>query len=78
MKQGTTELPDVIDVGGFASQFAGIFFVLNVPDGVDTVVQASYDGKLFPARTVVAHKKPAGNGTIGTVTSTIASPGPIL
>lgn len=78
VKQGSTELPDVIDVGGFASQFAGIFFVLNVPDGVDTVVQASYDGKMFPARTVVAHKKPAGNGAIGTVTSTIASPGPIL
>jgi hypothetical protein len=77
VKQNGADVGYIVDLGQLASQFAGTFFIVNVPDG-PTEVTASYDGKTFPSRTVVAHKKPMGNGAIGTVTFTIASPGPIL
>lgn len=48
---------------------------LNVPDG-NTDVGASYGGMTFPPHIVVAHKKPNGQGALGTLTITVVRPGP--
>lgn len=76
VKQGNTNVGDIIDLGQLIPQAAGTFFVLNVPDGA-TDVTASFDGKVFPTHTVVAHKKPNGQGAMGTVTATAIPPGPL-
>lgn len=74
VKQGTTDVGTIFDLGALAPQAAGTFFVFNVPDG-STVVTATYNSMAFPARTLAAHKKPNGNGTVGTITQTAIRPG---
>ncbi len=72
---------DGMDVGNLVGldvldpSLAGTYVVLNVPDG-ETQITASYDGMDYPTRTVVAHKKPAGDNAVGTLTFTIVRPGP--
>lgn len=76
VKQGGNDVGDQFDLGLVAPQAAGTFLVLNVPDGA-TQVSASYNGMDFPVHTVMAHKKPGGNGAMGTITATAVPPGPI-
>ena len=63
------------DLGALSAMAAGTFAVFNVPDGA-TQVSASYNGMDFPARTVMAHKKPGNVNAEGTITSTAIAPGP--
>jgi hypothetical protein len=74
VKQNNADVGSIINLGQLAAQAAGTFFVLNVPDG-SAVVTATYNNMAFPARTLVAHKKPNGNGTVGTITQTAIRPG---
>jgi hypothetical protein len=76
VKQGSTDVGEVLDLGQFVSQAAGVFIVFNVPDGA-TDVSASYNNMTFPTHTIIAHKKPSGQNTMGTVTATAIPPGPI-
>lgn len=75
VKQNNTDVGSVINLGQFVQQAAGTFFVLNVPDGAAEVT-ATYNSMTFPVRTLVAHKKPNGNNTVGTITQTAVRPGP--
>jgi hypothetical protein len=77
VQQGGEDVGDVLPLGSFASQFAGTFFVFNVPDG-PTQISASYNNMTFPTHTVVAHKQPATEGAEGTITATNILPGPVL
>jgi hypothetical protein len=75
VQQGGTDVGTVFDLGQLAPQAAGTFFAFNVPEGA-TQILVSYDGMNFPTRTVVAHKKPTGEGAEGTITATAVRPGP--
>jgi hypothetical protein len=74
VQQNGADVGTIFDLGALAAQAAGTFFVFNVPDGT-TQIQVSYDGMMFPMRTVVAHKKPMGMNTEGTMTATAVRPG---
>jgi hypothetical protein len=76
VQQSGADVGNIFDVGQFAPQAAGTFFVTNVPDGA-TQVWATYDGKTFPTRTVGAFKKPSGASAEGTITATAIPPGPV-
>lgn len=67
VKQNNVEVGSPFDIGQFASQFAGTFFVFNVPVNDNTVVNATYNGMTFRAHSV----KSAAN----TTTTTIVRPG---
>lgn len=75
VQQNSTDVGTVFDLGQLAPQAAGTFFVFNVPDGPAQIL-VSYNGMNFPTRTVVAHKKPAGQNTEATITATGIRPGP--
>jgi hypothetical protein len=75
VQQGGQDVGTVFDLGALAAQAAGTFFVFNVPDGPTQLI-VSFDNMTFPTRTVVAHKKPMGMNTEGTLTATIVRPGP--
>lgn len=75
VKQGGTDVGTQFDLGQLASQAQGIVAVFNVPDGA-TDISATYNGMTFPTHTVIAHKKPNGQGSIGTLTLTTVRPGP--
>jgi len=75
VQQSGTDVGTIFDLGAIAAQAAGTFFVFNVPDG-PTQLLVSFDGKDFPVRTVVAHKKPNGMNAEGTMTVTAVRPGP--
>ncbi len=67
VKQGGTEVGTSFDVGQFASQLAGNWFVFNVPVSDNTVVNASYNGMSFRAHSVKSAAQ--------TTTTTIVRPG---
>lgn len=75
VKQGGQDVGMQFDLGAVSSQAAGLIVVFNVPDGA-TDVSASYNNMTFPARSVLAHKKPNGQGAVGTITLTAVRPGP--
>jgi len=75
VQQNGTDVGTIFDLGALLAQAAGTFFVFNVPDG-PTQVLVSAEGHDFPVRTVVAHKKPNGQGAEGTMTVTQVRPGP--
>jgi len=66
VKQNNVEVGTSFDIGQFAAQFAGTFFVFNVPVG-DTAVTATYSGMTFRAHTV--------KSAADTATTTIVRPG---
>lgn len=65
-KQGNTDVGQPFDIGQFSAQFAGTWFVLNVPPG-DTVVNARYNNTDFRAHTV--------SSAAMTATTTVVRPG---
>lgn len=75
VKQGATEVGTQFDLGSLVSQAAGIIIVFNVPDGA-TDITGSLGSMTFPTHTVQVHKKPNGQGAVGTVTLTTVRPGP--
>ena len=74
VKQGTTTISTVLNLGLASPQLDGTFIATNVPDG-DTEILVSYDGMNFPTRTVRAFKRP-GQNEAGTLTVTAVRPGP--
>lgn len=74
-KQNNQSVGTILDLGSFAAQLAGLYFVANVPDG-DVTIGASYQTMTFPSHVVHAYKKPDGNNTEGTVTVSAVVPGP--
>lgn len=77
LKQGGQDVTGAtqFDLGQLSSQAAGIIAVFNVPDGA-TDISATYNNMTFPTHTVLAHKKPNGQGAVGTLTLTTVRPGP--
>jgi hypothetical protein len=75
VQQNGTDVGTIFDLGQLAPQAAGTYVVFNVPDG-PTQILATYNSMAFPTRTVVAHKKPNGLNSEGTVTFTTVRPGP--
>ena len=73
VQQNNANVGTVFDLGSFAAQAAGLFFVFNVPDG-NTTVTAKYGTMTFPVRILPAHK---GVDGVGSITATEVLPGPL-
>jgi hypothetical protein len=52
VKQNNIEVGMPFDIGQFAAQFAGTFFVFNVPVNDNTIVNATYMGMTFRAHSI--------------------------
>ncbi len=75
VQQGGQDVGTQYDLGQLSQQAQGIIIVFNVPDGA-TDLSATYGSMTFPVHTVLAHKKPNGMNTVGTLTLTTVRPGP--
>lgn len=75
VQQNGADVGTILDIGQFIPQADGTYVVLNVPDGA-TQILVSFNGMMFPTRTVGAFKKPAGQNQEGTLTATAIRPGP--
>ena len=76
VQQNSMDVGTQQDLGALSNspQAAGSFLVFNVPDGA-TQVFATYLGTTFAGHTVLAHKKPPGMNSEGTMTLTQLRPG---